>query len=282
MSDPALSVVIPTRARHEPLAACLERLAPGRQTLAAESYEVIVTDDGHDAPARAALGARFPWVRWSQGPARGAAANRNAGTRLARAPVLVFVDDDCLPGEGWLAAYAAALEPGVDVYEGRTTCVQGVRSPMEMSPVNLTGGNLWSCNFAIRRQAYDRLGGFDERFLLQHEDVDFLYRVREHGLAMRFVPAATVDHPPRRLAFGARLARLHEFSILVMVLHPPTRGLLWYLQNQARARLSLIVRRPKSRDTLVALASLAVELVEIVRWWPTWMRRAHAAAQRPR
>ena len=50
-----LSVVIPTCDRHAELAACLERLAPGVQTLVADTYEVIVTDDGKQ-PAEAALG----------------------------------------------------------------------------------------------------------------------------------------------------------------------------------------------------------------------------------
>lgn len=40
------SVVIPTCRRNDLLAKCLDRLAPGQQTLSPDQYEVIVTDDG--------------------------------------------------------------------------------------------------------------------------------------------------------------------------------------------------------------------------------------------
>ena len=43
---PEWSVVVPTRDRPRELEACLARLAPGAQTLEAQRYEVIVTDDG--------------------------------------------------------------------------------------------------------------------------------------------------------------------------------------------------------------------------------------------
>jgi hypothetical protein len=41
-----ITVVIPTCRRPDVLVQCLDRLAPGAQTLPADRYEVIVTDDG--------------------------------------------------------------------------------------------------------------------------------------------------------------------------------------------------------------------------------------------
>ena len=50
----------------------------------------------------------FPMVRWNEGPRRGPAANRNFGARVADGEWLIFLDDDCNPRPGFLAAYLKA------------------------------------------------------------------------------------------------------------------------------------------------------------------------------
>ena len=238
MSEPRISVIIPTRDRIPVLALCVERLAPGQQSLGFGQYEVIVTDDSATDAARVFLAERFSWVRWSAGPRRGPTSNRNAGASVARGDLLVFVDDDCLPDPGLLMGYLDALRDEVSVYEGRITCVDGVTSPMQTAPENLDGGVLWSCNLAMRRRLFDAIGGFDERFPLPHmEDIDLRLRLLAAGETILFVPRATVDHPPRRLPWGARLARQHQAGVLYMTLHPPMRSLVWFLQNTLRARV---------------------------------------------
>lgn len=200
--EPLLSVVVPTRHRPVELAHCLERLAPGAQTLPATRYEVLVSDDGDRPGAHALLAERFPWARWQPGPRRGPAANRNAGARAARGRWLAFTDDDCLPEPGWLAALAARIDAGtpVRVLEGRTTDGGLPCGPLETVPGNEDGGFLWSCNFAIERRFFLELGGFDEGFPSPHlEDVDLRLRLEDAGHRWEFVPAATVAHPPRPL-----------------------------------------------------------------------------------
>jgi glycosyltransferase involved in cell wall biosynthesis len=114
-----ISVVIPTRHRNKALAECLQRLAPGVQTLPADGYEVIVTDDGSVTTAEVLVRERFPWARWTAGPRRGPAANRNHGASVARGDCLAFTDDDCLPSPGWLAAFAAAMFHGTGGFDER-------------------------------------------------------------------------------------------------------------------------------------------------------------------
>lgn len=92
-----ISVIIPTCDRNEQLAKCLDCLAPGVQTLPAEQYEVIVTDDGSDLTAEQMILERYLWARWVAGPRIGPAANRNNGVQYARGEWLAFTDDDCLP-----------------------------------------------------------------------------------------------------------------------------------------------------------------------------------------
>ncbi|HEV7993869.1 MAG TPA: glycosyltransferase [Gemmatimonadaceae bacterium] len=284
MSAPLFSVVIPTRDRNATLALCLDRLAPGAQTLPHDQYEVIVTDDSVHGAARELVSERYPWARWTAGPRRGPAANRNAGARIARGEWLAFTDDDCLPGREWLDAFSFARGEKADALEaleGRTTCRAGLNSPRQTAPVNLDGGVLWSCNFAILRAGFEQMGGFDERYPYAHmEDADLRVRLQKAGYMIRFVPTAEIDHPPRPMAWGTKLARMHEASVLHMVLHGPTRGLPWYVVNHTRARLSRIVREQKSVDTISALVSLPVELTSIALQWRGWKRRARALAQK--
>jgi N-acetylglucosaminyl-diphospho-decaprenol L-rhamnosyltransferase len=47
---------------------------------------------------------------------------------------------------------------------------------------------------AVRRQAFEAVGGFDESFFMYFEDADLCYRLRLCGWEVHFTPAATVMH----------------------------------------------------------------------------------------
>ncbi len=217
------SVIIPTCHRNDDLARCLERLAPGAQTLPAADYEVIVSDDGRASTAETMVRERFPWARWTQGPRRGPAANRNHGAKLAVGEWLVFTDDDCLPELGWLAAYAVAAD-GQTVLEGRTSaCGQRDRLDMEC-PINEGGGCLWSCNFAVRKVGFEEIGGFDEGFPgAAMEDMDLHERLKSGGHRVQFVPEALVLHP-WRIRKGRVFGALHAASVARYTAKHPAQG----------------------------------------------------------
>ncbi len=48
--------------------------------------------------------------------------------------------------------------------------------------------------FMVRRNVVDQIGGLDEGFFLYFEDVDWCYRMRQHGYRLFFFPGATVTH----------------------------------------------------------------------------------------
>jgi GT2 family glycosyltransferase len=266
-----ISVVIPTCRRPDLLARCLDRLAPGVQTLSADQFEVIVSDDGEPTVERF-LAEKYPWVRWGPGPRRGPAANRNAGARRSRAEWLAFTDDDCVPDANWLSMLTTATHSGCMVYEGQTTCVAGLHSPFDYAPVNTTGGCLWSCNIFIRRSTFEELGGFDERFPFPYmEDADLRERLVHAGYSIEFIPGAVVDHPPRRPAPARQLARYHES----WVYHWYQRGYRTLASPRllciiTQARLSAIRRHRLSGDSLRAIGSLSNELARILLHLPLW------------
>jgi GT2 family glycosyltransferase len=222
-ADVEFSVIVPTCRRPETLARALACLGPGTQTYSSASYEVIVTDDDPALGASAALSRDFPWVRWTSGPGRGPAANRNHGARQARGRWLAFTDDDCLPDRAWLSAFFHAREenPSVRVLEGRTIADRPRRTLLETAPINETGGHLWSCNFAIENALFRELGGFDERFVwATMEDADLAERLRERHLPFSFVPRATVCHPWRSVDARRTHERHLPSLLLFLQLHP--------------------------------------------------------------
>jgi GT2 family glycosyltransferase len=121
-----------------------------------------------------------------------------------------FIDDDCVPGAGWVEAAAAAVARGeADVVEGRTECPGARDTPFEEHVENLSGGVLWSCNMVVRREVFERLGGFDEAFLeAAGEDMEFAWRLRASGARIVFEPALAVEHPPRRIGWRHLWRRL--------------------------------------------------------------------------
>ena len=204
------SVVIPTFKRPELLANCLQCLAgymiADPQTQGFE-VEVIVTDDEAGSPNAARFIEQYPQVIWNQGPSKGPASNRNSGASIASGDCIVFLDDDCLPQAGWLEAYLPLFKSGA-LLEGRTIADREQLRFNEESPVNETGGYLWSCNFALDREVFLELNGFDEGYIYAAmEDVDFRERLHDLGYLPEFVPEALVVHPWRTVAGIGMLRR---------------------------------------------------------------------------
>ncbi|MEI8340180.1 MAG: glycosyltransferase [Verrucomicrobiota bacterium] len=194
-----ISIVIPTFARPDRIARCLNCVNPLR--LPGLDTEIIVTDDSPDTSSREMLARDFPQVQWTTGPRGGPAANRNHGASLAKGEWIAFLDDDVEASPGWLAALASATA-GTDVVEGKTVCPDKQDHPFEEHVENLTGGNLWSCNMAVRREVFERIGGFDADFLeAGGEDMEFAWRIQRDGLKTRFSPGMLAIHPPRRIGW---------------------------------------------------------------------------------
>ncbi len=196
---------------------CLERLQSAAQLFAANSYEVIVTDDGEENNAKAFIEDKFTWVKWVEGPKRGPAANRNSGARHAAGEWLIFIDDDCEPGENLLKEYLSAIQanPGISAFEG---CIlpdnwKLLKKDMAECPVNTDGGCFWSANICIKKSLFDSINGFDENFLIAaQEDMDLYHRLEKYT-GICFLPGCKVIHPVRIGSFGEKIKMLNiQFS----------------------------------------------------------------------
>ncbi len=103
---PDVSVVIPTFRRPERVKRAVKSvlLQKGFQAL----VEIVVLDNDPDASARSvvtALAASTHWpIVYGHEPEPGIANARNSALQLAQAKLIVFLDDDEIAHEGWLAA----------------------------------------------------------------------------------------------------------------------------------------------------------------------------------
>ena len=284
-SASAWTVVVPTYDRHETLTACLSRLAPGAQSLDAAQYEVVVTDDARSAATRAMLTERFPWARYTEGPARGPAANRNHGAAQAQGTWIAFTDDDTLPSREWLAAYAraATAHPTAEALEGRTTCTAGFGTPMHYAPVNERGGLFWSCNVAVRAARFRTLGGFDEGFTVAHmEDQDLRERLIGAGVTIPWVPDAVVDHAPRRQPSGRTLGLQRVAEVRYLYKHGAPRPVRWrLLRGVTSLRVGIVRALPFTLDSVRALLSLVRELLTVWSHATDWERAARTEFPAP-
>lgn len=221
MSLPSVAIVIPTRNRVDMLKRCLSRVMP----YVADHPEcsITVSDDGDAAATRNALAEEIGIVRVIQGPRLGPASNRNCGAAHSTGDLIVFLDDDCIPSVDLIASYqdGALKNPEIGVFEGRITAEGKIASCADGAPSNETGGYLWSCNFAVRREVFAGIGGFDDRFpFAAMEDNDFHFRVKKCA-SILFLPEARVWHGVER-RLGWKLVKHHTLSVLLYLhIHSP-------------------------------------------------------------
>jgi glycosyltransferase involved in cell wall biosynthesis len=208
---PELSVVIPTHNRHEFLRACLDSFE--QQSAPAGTFEVVVVIDGSTDGTAEMLSEFVPSFELSvlTQPQAGASAARNAGAGAARAPVLLFVDDDMTASSALVSAHLAAHRiqeeiAGVGVIARRIPAAadrfallraEASRSHYEhllvrpLSYLDCYGGNC-----SVSHSMFAEIGGFSVDLPVLN-DLEFAYRLREAGARFIFVPDAVVTEERR-------------------------------------------------------------------------------------
>jgi glycosyltransferase involved in cell wall biosynthesis len=215
------SVIIPARDAAATLGDCLAGLA-AQDTRAA--FEVIVVDDGSRDDTAAVAQAAPLDLRVLRGQGAGPAAARNLGAAAARGAVLAFTDADCVPEPGWLTAALAATQDA-DLVQGRVLPPEGVVvGPYDRHITVVSEYGLYeTANLVIRRELFERLGGFESILVPRSgielgEDAWLGWRARRAGARTTFCAPALVRHAvfPRSAAgYVAERARLRYFPELV-------------------------------------------------------------------
>ncbi|MCJ2124450.1 glycosyltransferase family 2 protein [Methylobacterium sp. J-077] len=185
-----------------------------RQTQApAEFIVAVMQDEPYDLPETA-----FP-VRQIRVPGRELplAAARNRGVDAATGDGLVFLDVDCIPAPDLVADYARGLAELDGLLMGEVLhlpehATAGAwryadlaasaerhsdrRGPPASGIERCTDYRcFWSLNFAIRRDTFRALGGFDERYTgYGGEDTDFGKILDQSGTPIAWIKGALAYH----------------------------------------------------------------------------------------
>ncbi len=216
MSEPAVSVVVPTRNRAgylEVTLASLAEQAPG------VPYETIVVDDG-SADSTPELAERSGAVYLRHERSRGPNAARNTGIEAARAPLIALIDDDVRVPPTWLAALSAGAGRHLAAeafggpirarLEGPAPRSCGRESApittLDLGPDDREARFVWSANMAVRRSAIERIGPFDEGVPIYGDEEEWLIRLHAGGGRVVYLADAWLEH--RRSGDDARLRSL--------------------------------------------------------------------------
>jgi GT2 family glycosyltransferase len=271
-----VSFIVPTCNRTEDLRRCLHGLR--EQLPLVGGWEVVVTDDGTNSSTRAMVESEFPQFCWRKGPRSGPAANRNNGAKEAQGRWLIFVDDDCVPEQGFVQAYLRAIKrensEKLIFFEGATVHQSPPPSLLWEAPHNPFGGLLISCNFGISQRTYKQVGRFDERYpFASFEDTEFAARFLAQGGVSKFLPDAKLVHPLRRRPSSLKHARMWEGRVIYALDQgaTPTRVLFnlpWHVLRICQSKLQ---QQHGLRLQMHCFALLLAEWLCVVWLTPGWV-----------
>jgi GT2 family glycosyltransferase len=185
----------------------------------------------------------------AQATNRGYAQGNNIAARAVNTDLLVFVNDDVTLDPDWLSELIQPLErdpqlsatqalllledePGLINTSGKVVNYLGVswcgqyRVPRAQVRADRAIAGMSGACFAIRRQAFLDLGGFDESYFLYHEDLDLSWRLRLAGGRFELVPSSVGIHRYRFRKPGVAKLRLNERNRLMTVIKNYRAGTL--------------------------------------------------------
>jgi GT2 family glycosyltransferase len=239
--DPLVSMLIPTRGSGELAVRCLRSI--GEQT-AWKRFEIVVAADGpiskemrdvlKDLPAKV--------IDYRRSGGFNFAHQINAAAREARGDHLLLLNDDVeAVEEEWLSALVEySQQPGIGAVGAKLTYPDGrlqhvgivlgvcgiAAHAFHQHPATTAGysssalrpGNFSAVSAAClmtRRAVFDEVGGMDEGFAVDFNDVDYCLRVRRAGYRIVFTPYARLVHHESastgyRAASAAECARMRE------------------------------------------------------------------------
>ncbi|NPV58096.1 MAG: glycosyltransferase family 2 protein [Actinobacteria bacterium] len=267
------------------LRACLDS---AREKLG--GVEVVVVDNGSTDGSVEMVREEFPWVRLVENPGNpGYASACNRGLRAASSPYVFILNSDVVFVEGGMEEVldfmderpeAGALGPLVLNPDGSAQMSCRRFPSMLENAVHGLLGDLWPDNpltrsyqmkdlernepcevdwvsgaaMLLRREAAERVGGFDETYFMYVEDVDICWRLREAGYRVFFHPGFRLVHHIGKTSSqqSTRMLYHHHRSMFIffrkryrgwrgwLLLPPVTAGLA------ARFALSLAIQRARA------------------------------------
>ena len=212
---PSVSVIVLNYNGRQWIDGCLAGLASQQ---GAPLYETLLVDNGSRDDSVTFARTKYPRVSIvDNGRNLGFAGGNNAGARHASGEWLAFLNNDTAPDSRWLSALwdASRHHPECGLVTSRIVFMDDSSVIDSAGDGYLRAGGAFkhghggradaydaqrevfgACGgaFMIRRDLFDALGGFDERFFMVYEDVDLSYRARLRGEHVWYAADAVVRH----------------------------------------------------------------------------------------
>ena len=204
--SPAISVIIPHLNQPGQLGTCLRSLAAQNYDLT--EVEIIVVDNGsRELPTEICRPYANVQLASEETPGPGPA--RNKGIGISRAPILAFIDADCIADGNWLQAIADAFRnPATEVIGGDVRIALADSSRMTMLEAYESiyayrqqeyierQGFSGTGNLAMRRAVHQKVGPFAGIGVA--EDREWGQRATAIGTTIAYWPPMKVFHPARK------------------------------------------------------------------------------------
>lgn len=261
--------------------------------------EIIVVDNASTDGTAEAVRRAFPEVRLLERPNDGYGAAANRGIAACSAPFVLLLNSDVVVRPGALRALADYLEshpraglagPRLENPDGtlQRSCfafLGTARLAVEKTALGRFLGRYlgrWSVHhalydrprmapwvlgaaLALRREAFDAVGGFDPAFFLYGEEVDLCYRLWQAGWEVHYTPAATVLHVGGRARPELEVRRVESARLFYRRHYPPVRAAL--LDGLIRTAMRLRWLRDSLRLRLARDGRLRSRLAEDLAVW---------------
>jgi GT2 family glycosyltransferase len=303
MSGGRMDVVVVNYNTRDHLRSCLA-------SLHGQSGTVVVVDNGSTDGSQGMVRGEYPdAVLLDDGVNRGYGAAANAGIRVGSAPYVLVLNSDTIIPDGALASLCLYLDqhPDVAMLGPRLVNPDGtLQSSCFPFPTPFTSflgesglgffirfipavrqryPRTWSHDrprnvpwvlgaaLALRREAFDAVGAFDERYFMYFEEVDLAYRLQKAGWRVHFAPVADMTHvgaaSTRHVADRMRLEYYVSMARFYQCHHSSGRLAAMRTFVRCRAAVDLIrfaillafVRQPDRRNALRGAISTQARLV---------------------
>jgi len=202
LSEPLVSIIVPTLGRPRHLAACLDSIA----ATVVEPHEVVCVPVADDDETMTLLAGRDGAIRTVVQPERqGCVQAVNLGLRAASGTYLMQINDDCVLLPHTVANAVRFLEAPAHDRVGQAAFFhdspfgRNVYAEIQVEDVRYAVHHvrgLCYANFGLaRRELYQRLEYWDDRFFMYGADPDFSLKVwHEAKLTVTPCPGALIHH----------------------------------------------------------------------------------------